>query len=357
MYSEATAGPTPTASARTSSWEGTRPGSSSAGSRPQSQTTRRAQRHAGASRRRLFYTKLNDGHERPVLFRRSATAESSAAPWSCARCAARSPKPPTGAELASRTELHVEIDADHNLALLTSACPGQTSRRRSPPSATTSSTARDLMPSTSTFRWRRPRRRWSPTTWSGWASPTRRNLPNSRTDGDVLRMQSLHRVRVGARDVKVASSTAASCSTTCSPTCPPRRVEPELGASLSGEPHGRRGGSAHLALDTLQGVVHCLGVALEALGDDLVGVAIEVEGEDTALQIGADPETPDRPGPGCPSSSACDTWSTGSGAWSARAGSIQRRVRIARRGPRLAKRDVLVEGEKPYLVASPSSPR
>ncbi len=30
-------------------------------------------------------------------------------------------------------------------------------------------------------------------------------FPNSRTDGDVLRMQSLHRVRVTAEDVAVAS--------------------------------------------------------------------------------------------------------------------------------------------------------
>ena len=30
-------------------------------------------------------------------------------------------------------------------------------------------------------------------------------FPNSRTDGDVLRMQSLHRVRVKADDVSVAS--------------------------------------------------------------------------------------------------------------------------------------------------------
>jgi hypothetical protein len=30
-------------------------------------------------------------------------------------------------------------------------------------------------------------------------------FPNSRTDGDVLRMQSLHRVRIAPEDVSVAS--------------------------------------------------------------------------------------------------------------------------------------------------------
>ena len=45
----------------------------------------------------------------------------------------------------------------------------------------------------------------SPTTWSGSASPTRGSSPTASTDGDVLRMQSLHRVRVKADDIAVAS--------------------------------------------------------------------------------------------------------------------------------------------------------
>ena len=44
--------------------------------------------------------------------------------------------------------------------------------RRSPPSATTSSTLRTSMPFTWTSRWRKRRRRWSPSTWSASASPT-----------------------------------------------------------------------------------------------------------------------------------------------------------------------------------------
>ena len=44
---------------------------------------------------------------------------------------------------------------------------------------------------------------------------------------------------------------------------------------------------AHLVYP-LQGVVHRLGVALELAGDDLVGAAVEVEGEDATLQVGED---------------------------------------------------------------------
>jgi hypothetical protein len=40
---------------------------------------------------------------------------------------------------------------------------------------------------------------------------------------------------------------------------------------------------ADLALDALEGVVDGLGVALEAVGGGLVGVAVEVVGEDAAL--------------------------------------------------------------------------
>jgi hypothetical protein len=47
-------------------------------------------------------------------------------------------------------------------------------------------------------------------------------FPNHRADGDVLRMQSLHGVRITADDVVVASTTAGSCSTTSSPTSPPQ---------------------------------------------------------------------------------------------------------------------------------------
>ena len=42
---------------------------------------------------------------------------------------------------------------------------------------------------------------------------------------------------------------------------------------------------ADLALDPLQGVVDGLGVATEALADLLVGAAVQVEGEDTTLQL------------------------------------------------------------------------
>ena len=84
----------------------------------------------------LFYTKLNDGHERPVyaperhraiIGRTLALCELRGHPR---RTASRTPSWP------ARTELHVEVDADHNLALITVTFPGADldgDRRRAPP--------------------------------------------------------------------------------------------------------------------------------------------------------------------------------------------------------------------------------
>src|ERR1700755_2533987 len=76
----------------------------------------------GAPRRRqsaaLFYTKLNDGHERRVY---APERHHEIIGQTLALCELRGTlaKPDPATELAPRTELHVEVDADHNLALLT----------------------------------------------------------------------------------------------------------------------------------------------------------------------------------------------------------------------------------------------
>ena len=105
----------------------------------------------------LFYTKLNDGHERAGLRARAPPGDRRPDAASYASCAGRWPSRRAGAELAERTELHVAVDADHNLALITRrTCRAPTSRPPSPPSATTSSTAPASTRSTSTCRWSSP---------------------------------------------------------------------------------------------------------------------------------------------------------------------------------------------------------
>ncbi len=70
--------------------------------------------------------------------------------------------------------------------------------------------------------------------------------------------------------------------------------------------------SADLALYSLQGVVDGLGVALDSLGDNLIGVPVEVEGEDAALEVREDSRSTRETGDEALSSSAAITWSSGS---------------------------------------------
>jgi hypothetical protein len=163
---------------------------------------------AGAPRRRqsaaLFYTKLNDGHERRVY---APQRHHEIVGQTLALCELRGTlaTPPADAELAAKTDLHVEVDKDHNLALITVRVPGAdleaaiTAERRhlfhrlcldavyidlpleNPATALVADDLERLGVS-----------------YAGV-------FPNHRTDGDVLRMQSLHRVRVKADDIAVAS--------------------------------------------------------------------------------------------------------------------------------------------------------
>ena len=71
----------------------------------------------------LFYTKLNDGHERPVY---APERHREIVGQTLELCELRGTlaEPAADAELAERTELHVAVDADHNLALITVHVPG-----------------------------------------------------------------------------------------------------------------------------------------------------------------------------------------------------------------------------------------
>lgn len=152
----------------------------------------------------LFYAKLNDGHERPV-FAPPRHREIVARTIELCELRGELADPPADAELPERTELHVEVDSDHNLALLTVIAPGAdleqavgAERHHLFHRANLDAVYVDLpleRPATALVADRLERLGVS---YAGV-------FPNRRTDGDVLRMQSLHRVRVKADDVAVAS--------------------------------------------------------------------------------------------------------------------------------------------------------
>ncbi len=152
----------------------------------------------------LFYTKLNDGHERAVYVpdrHRHVVAQT------IRLCELRGSiaEPPAEAEVPAQTRLHVEVEPDHNLALLTVIEPGADLERAIAAErhhlfhrANLDAIYVDLpleKPATALLADHLERLGVS---YAGV-------FPNPRTDGDVLRMQSLHRVRVKADDVAVAS--------------------------------------------------------------------------------------------------------------------------------------------------------
>jgi hypothetical protein len=164
---------------------------------------------AGGRRRRrqsaaLFYTKLNDGHERRVY---APERHREIVRRTLELCELRGTlvDPPAAAELRERTELHVEVDADHNLALITAKAPGAdleaavaAERHHLFHRECLDAVYLDLPledPATALLADHLERLGVS---YAGV-------FPNNRTDGDVLRMQSLHRARIVADDVAVAS--------------------------------------------------------------------------------------------------------------------------------------------------------
>lgn len=152
----------------------------------------------------LLYLKLNEGQERnvyvPDRHREIVTR-------TIELCELRGTvtDPPADAALPERTGLHVEVDRDHNLALLTVLEPGAdleeaigAERHHLFHRANLDAIYIDLpleRPATALLADHLERLGVS---YAGV-------FPNHRTDGDVLRMQSLHRVRVKADDVAVAS--------------------------------------------------------------------------------------------------------------------------------------------------------
>jgi hypothetical protein len=152
----------------------------------------------------LFYTKLNDGHERSVYVpeRHRAIVNQT---FELCELRGTLAEPPAGAELAERSELHVGVDKDHNLALITVHVPGAdleavvaAERHHLFHRACLDAIYLDLpldLPATALVA---DHLEALGVSYSGV-------FPNSRCDGDVLRMQSLHRVRIKADDVSLAS--------------------------------------------------------------------------------------------------------------------------------------------------------
>jgi serine/threonine-protein kinase RsbW len=152
----------------------------------------------------LFYTKLNDGHERAV-YAPERHREVVARTIELCELRGTLAEPPADAALAERSRLHVEVDRDHNLALITVLEAGAdleqvigAERHHLFHGADLDAVYVDLpleQPATALLADHLERLGVS---YAGV-------FPNPRTDGDVLRMQSLHRVRVKADDVAVAS--------------------------------------------------------------------------------------------------------------------------------------------------------
>ena len=167
-------------------------------------------RGRGAAARRqsaaLFYTKLNDGHERPVYAPErhreivGQTLELLRAARHARRAAGRMPRWRRGPSCTSRST------RDHNLAADHRAPPrAPTWRQRSRAErhhlfhrAGLDAVYLDLPLETPATALVADHLERLGVSYAGV-------FPNRRADGDVLRMQSLHRVRVKADDVAVAS--------------------------------------------------------------------------------------------------------------------------------------------------------
>ena len=151
----------------------------------------------------LFYTKLNDGQERPVF---APERHHEVIRRTLELCELRGTlaDPPAELELPGRTNLHTEVDADHNLALITVHTPGAdletevAAERHHLFHRGLDAVYLDLPlenPATALVANHLERLGVS---YSGI-------FPNHRANGDVLRFQSLHRARINADDLAVAS--------------------------------------------------------------------------------------------------------------------------------------------------------
>ncbi len=152
----------------------------------------------------LFYSKLNDGHERPVYAPERHHAIVGQTLELCELRGALA-QPPADASLPERSDLHVAVEADHNLALITVHSPGAdletavtAERHHLFHSLRLDAVYLDLPLETPATALVADHLEALGVSYAGV-------FPNSRCEGDVLRMQSLHRAQIGAEDISTAS--------------------------------------------------------------------------------------------------------------------------------------------------------
>lgn len=163
-------------------------------------TDRRPRRQSAA----LFYARLGDGHEREV-YAPECHREIVARTLEVCELHGTLAEPPPTVALPDRSGLHVEVVEDHNLAVITAHTPGG-----------------DLEEAVRAERHHLFHRRHLDAVYLDLPleNPATAILadhlerlgvsyagvfPNPHTTGDVLRMQSLHRARIAADDLSVAS--------------------------------------------------------------------------------------------------------------------------------------------------------
>jgi hypothetical protein len=163
-----------------------------------------ADQRPGRQSAALFYTKLNDGHEREV-YAPERHREIIGRTLELCELRGTLADPPTDVRIPERTGLHVEVEADHNLAVITAHEPGADLERAVAAERhhlfhrkSLDAVYLDLPlenPATALLADHLERLGVS---YAGI-------FPNPRTTGDVLRMQSLHRARIASEDLAVAS--------------------------------------------------------------------------------------------------------------------------------------------------------
>jgi hypothetical protein len=152
----------------------------------------------------LFYTKLNDGLDRPV-YPPARHREIVARTVELCELRGAVAEPPASFELAPCTDLQVEVEEDHNLALITVREPGADLERAVAAERHHLFHRRGLDAVYVDLPLRTPATAHVADDLERLGVSYAGVFPNRHTDGDVLRMQSLHRVRVKADDIAVAS--------------------------------------------------------------------------------------------------------------------------------------------------------
>jgi GNAT superfamily N-acetyltransferase len=152
----------------------------------------------------LFYTKLNDGHERPV-YAPERHREIVGRTLELCELRGELTQPPPNSAIPERTQLRVEIESDHNLAVIIAMEPGA-----------------DLETAIAAERHHLFHRKHldaiyldlpleNPATALLADHVERLGVsyagifPNAQTTGDVLRLQSLHRTQITTDDIAIAS--------------------------------------------------------------------------------------------------------------------------------------------------------